>query len=103
MRRTLGLTIATLLFATESLAGCIGPVIMGQCSGGEVPWDTSQPVPGRQREPDAGPGFHWDRTNDRAYQRANPDSVDPFNGKSAHDSTWVQGGRTFPGERTPRR
>lgn len=49
-------TLAALLLATSSSiwAGCVGPVIMGECHGKVVPWDTSDHgTDVQRREPDA--------------------------------------------------
>ena len=75
-----------MMFATSANAGCIGPVIMGECAGGEVPWDTH---PDGERREEAPPGFYWDKRGTRDEQRY-PGAINPFTGQDAHDSHWHQ-------------
>ncbi len=78
-----------LLLATSARAGCIGPVIMGDCKGQEVPWDTHEQV-NQQPRADPPAGFYWDwRSNQEEMQRQ-PNGINPFTGRDANDSTWLQ-------------
>lgn len=72
--------LAAPLFA---YAGCIGPVIMGECTGQIVQWDTHPQ--GTSNTPPAAPGFYYDKRGTNAEQQ-NPGSVNPFTGRDAHDA-----------------
>ena len=64
-------------------AGCIGPVIMGECKGQIVQFDTHPQGP--SNTPPAAPGYYYDKRGTNAEQR-NPGSVNPFTGRDAHDA-----------------
>lgn len=85
MIRLIAVVIAAALAASPASAGCIGPVIMGECKGSEVPWDTHPP--GYEEDRAAPPGFHWDKRGTRTQER-HPEWVDPFTGQDPHDSHW---------------
>lgn len=53
MKRILLIVGLVLGSVTYANAGCIGPVIMGECKGQVVPWDTHPNV--RDREPSPAP------------------------------------------------
>ena len=78
------------ILSAPASGGCIGPVIMGQCEGQSVPWDTH--VPAYREERPAPPGFYWDK---RAVpvDLQEPGAVDPFTGRDAHDSDWYRSTR----------
>lgn len=65
-------------------AGCIGPAIMGQCYGQEVPWDTHQDAAEVQR-PSPMPGFYYDHRGEEAHQG----HIDIW-GKDPHDPHWFE-------------
>lgn len=76
---------AGLYIAAPAQAGCIGPVIMGECEGSEVPWDTH---PNGYEEPrPASPGFYWDKRGTKV-QADHPEWVNPLTGRDPHDSNW---------------
>jgi hypothetical protein len=78
------LALAALLLSPAVHAGCIGAVIMGECQGSSVPWDTHQEGYRTNQSP---PGFYWDKRSLPQQQRQ-PGAVDPFTGRDAHDSNW---------------
>jgi hypothetical protein len=71
----------------EVRGGCIGPVIMGDCKGTTVPWDT-HPSGYQERQP-APPGFFWDRRGSET-ERRHPEWINPFTGRDGHDSNWFK-------------
>jgi hypothetical protein len=76
-----------LIGVSEVGAGCIGPVINGECKGREVPWDTHPP--GYQEERPAPPGFYWDHRGTKRQQK-HPEWINPFSGRDQHDSDWFK-------------
>jgi hypothetical protein len=75
-----------LVSARAAQAGCIGPVIMGECKGQDVPWDTHPP--GEQHtEPPAGSQWDWRGTHE---QRQHPNEINPFTGHDPQDSHWLR-------------
>lgn len=80
----IGFGLVWLLSTSAVWAGCIGPTIMGECEGAEVPWDTH---PLGQKHPDPSAGFYWDWRGTEEY-RQNPQDFDPFSGRDPHDSHW---------------
>lgn len=117
MRIILVLAALGLTWSGSAVGGCIGPVIMGECKGSQVPWDTHPPA-----QPDMGgigrdlssfdrgrpeakprpawgysapapvpqqapPGFYWDKRGTE-FQRQHPEYVNPFTGRDPHDSNW---------------
>ena len=77
--------IVGLLFCGQSAqAGCIGPVIMGECTGQAVPWDTHQDAVEVQR-PSPPPGWHIDRRGNPEHERHS----DPQTGHDPHDPHWL--------------
>src|SRR5690349_878711 len=85
MKRALLVLVGMLLGVPSVNAGCIGPEIMGVCQGQEVPYDTH---PDGQIRQDAPPGFFYDKRGTRDEERY-PGSVNPFTGKDANDSSWM--------------
>ena len=81
-----GLTLCFAMLAplSPANAGCVGPVIMGQCHGSEVPWDTHADP--KDRLPDPGVFVRDKRGTD--VQRKHPEWINPFTGEDAHDSHW---------------
>jgi hypothetical protein len=75
--------LATLAVPFAATAGCIGPVIMGECKGQIVQSDTHPQGP--SNTPPAAPGFYYDKRGTNAEQQ-NPGSVNPFTGRDAHDA-----------------
>jgi hypothetical protein len=73
----------TCCLSFSAFAGCIGPVIMGECKGQVVQWDTHPQGP--SRDPPAGPGFYYDKRGTNAEQE-NPGTINPFTGRDAHDA-----------------
>jgi hypothetical protein len=98
--------IATLLalgaLSSTAWAGCIGPVIMGECQGSSVPWDTHPAGVPASPQPPA--GFYWDHRPELAAPAAeNPwqwmnrqQSVNPFTGRDAHDPQGFLGDEVRP-------
>lgn len=74
-------------FALNVSAGCIGPIIMGECKGSVVEWDT-HPLDYKESYP-APAGFHWDKRG-AEIQDKHPEWINPFTGRDAHDSNWFQ-------------
>lgn len=74
-------------FVLNVNAGCIGPIIMGECKGSLVKWDT-HPFDYQENNP-APAGFHWDKRGTK-IQDDHPEWVNPFTGRDAHDSNWFQ-------------
>lgn len=62
-------------------AGCIGPIIMGECKGQSVPFDTHPQGPS-QTPP---PGFYYDKRG-TSEERKNPGAINPFTGRDANDA-----------------
>ncbi len=85
--------------AGSASAGCIGPVINGQCEGQAVPWDTHPP---QEQHPDPPAGFQWDWRG-TAEQQRHPTEIDPFTGRDPHDSQWHQRQNAPPVFTLPRR
>lgn len=77
------LVLLALVTSFNASAGCVGPVIMGECKGEIVPWDT-HPL-GQASTPAAPPGSFYDKRGTNAEQ-LNPGSVNPFTGRDAHDT-----------------
>jgi hypothetical protein len=71
-------------------AGCIGPVIMGECEGQDVPWDTRLPSE-QHPAPPAGSRWDWRGTQE---QRQPPNEINPFTGHDPQDSHWLNQGTT---------
>lgn len=84
-RAAVFLFLATCALPCAATAGCIGPVIMGECQGLIVPWDTHPQGPSNM--PPAPPGFYYDKRGTMAEQ-LNPGSINPFTGRDAHDADW---------------
>jgi hypothetical protein len=93
MRRSktavLGLGLVLLAGTGVAKAGCIGPVIMGECKGQDVPWDTHEPG---TEHPDPPAGSYWDWRGTTEQQRY-PENVNPFTGRDPNDSQWFDQGR----------
>jgi len=81
------LFMITTLWIPQAAAGCIGPVIMGECKGQQVPWDSHPP--GYQEKSPAPPGFYWDKRGTKS-QKQHPEWINPFTGKDGHDSNWFE-------------
>lgn len=81
--RVITLAIAVLLSPNAAFAGCIGPVILGDCKGQIVEWDTHPQGP--SHTPPATSGFYYDKRGTSAEQ-VNPGSINPFSGRDAHDA-----------------
>lgn len=77
------LFLAALTMPIAVSAGCIGPVIMGECQGQAVQWDTHPQGP--SNTPPAAPGYYYDKRGTNAEQ-LNPGSVNQFTGRDAHDA-----------------
>lgn len=84
MKLTILVVFAILVLASAAGAGCIGPVILGECTGQPVPWDTHPDSAriGRQSLP---PGAYWDRRSDSEHRRHS----DPHTGRDPHDPRWL--------------
>jgi hypothetical protein len=82
MRQKVWIVIA-LGMPLSAVAGCIGPVIMGECKGEIVPWDTHPH--GQSNNPPPAAGVYYDKRGTNAEQ-LNPGSVNPFTGRDAHDA-----------------
>ncbi|HWR76513.1 MAG TPA: hypothetical protein VN283_04805 [Thiobacillus sp.] len=89
MKRVM-LFLVALAIPIAASAGCIGPVIMGECKGQIVQWDTHPQGP--FDTPPAAPGFYYDKRGTNAEQQ-NPGSVNPFTGRDAHDADLDAGRR----------
>jgi len=87
--------IALLLIAPTAHAGCIGPVIMGECKGSTVPYDThpyTMQTPGAMPVLPAPPGMYWDHrpellnpTGNMLQQIQRWNTINPFTGRDPHD------------------
>jgi len=83
MRRlSIALHFIALTAPTLAFAGCIGPVIMGECQGQVVQWDTHPQ--GASNVPPAPSGFYYDRRGTDVEQM-NPGAVNQSTGRDAHD------------------
>ena len=78
--------LAIVMTAITAEAGCIGPVIAGECEGGDVPWDTHTDCQIRQ---DAPIGTFWDKRGTEDAEDF-PNAINPFTGQDAHDSNWFE-------------
>jgi hypothetical protein len=83
LKRRAAIVFAILATPFGAMAGCIGPVIMGECKGQMVEWDTHPQ--GASNAPPPAPGFYYDKRGTNAEQ-INPGSVNPFTGRDAHDA-----------------
>jgi len=81
--KRISIVLFVLCIPFSAFAGCIGPVIMGECKGQIVPWDTHPQGP--SNEPVAGPGFYYDKRGTNAEQK-NPGTINPFSGRDANDA-----------------
>ena len=79
----IAIILITLWTPFPAFAGCIGPVIMGECKGQSVQWDTHPQGP--SNTPPPGPGFYYDKRGTNAEQE-NPGTINPFTGRDAHDA-----------------
>jgi hypothetical protein len=77
------IAFAILAIPLSAWAGCSGPVIMGECKGQIVPFDTHPQ--GTSNTPPAAPGFYYDKRGTNAEQ-VNLGSVNPVTGRDAHDA-----------------
>lgn len=84
-----GLGFVLLVSVRVAQAGCIGPVIMGECKGADVPWDT-HPLGRQHPEPPAGAQWDWRGTKE---QRQHPNEINPFTGHDPQDSHWLNQNR----------
>ncbi len=74
-------------------AGCIGPVIAGECKGAVVEWDTH---PQRDRHPDAMGGSYFDWRGSADQRQRHWQDIDPDTGRDANDSQWGQPSHAVP-------
>ena len=70
------------MISLYSHAGCIGPVIMGECKGAVVPYDTHHDGISRQPAPY---GYYYDKRGSQ-YARDHFGKVNPFTGFDPHDA-----------------
>ena len=81
--RTTIIFLTAILFSPSIYAGCIGPVIMGECKGQSVKWDTHA----GQNNKQAPAGTYYDKRG-TTHQQENFNDVNPYTGRDAHDSDW---------------